>query len=1169
MLPGFSGSLVSEYFAETLLQEMFEGALGERTRDAARRQFWNWRRGPARQMGPVTSARGVHDLAAVPLIRALGFVPALLFTDAGGAFVLSSLGDPAGTPVLLAAPWSEPLDGVWRLAARSVLATGAAWCLSTNGRRVRLLEVRRAVAGGFVEFDLECAVEDDAAFAALWGMLRRESFEPPALIERVSVASSRHAVGVCKSLRVGVLDAIGALLSGFAGAAPRKTEAETDPADLDGLHEQALTVVYRVLFLLFAESRGLVPLWHPVYRRSYSIEALRDLAERPGRARGLWEALQAVSRLAHSGCRAGNLRVTPFNGRLFAPAATPLAESGRLDDEAARRVVLALSTTAGRAGTGRTRISYRDLGVEQLGAVYESVLDYRPRLVSPTERLEPELSRPTARRQPRPLVVSSRSSGVSSAPSSSEPTLLRGRPVASRAARMDVRLEPGSGVRKATGTFYTPRAITTYLVRRTLAPLAEDTSPEAILALRIVDPAMGSGAFLVAACRYLADAYESALIAAGGCHASDISDGDRRLFRRLVAQRCLYGVDRNPVAVQLARLSLWLCTLAPERPLTFLDHRLLVGDSLIGAAVDDVGRPPPGAARRRSSSRGETPLPLFDADDIGAAIRNVLPARQRVASMPDESLAVVREKERILARITGSSSPLSAWKAAADLWCGFAFRNGNRESSARVYPALADALLLGRSSLPAPVVEQWLAESRAEAATRRFFHWTLEFPEAFYSDEGAPVADAGFDAVIGNPPWDMVRDDNGGSDERASARANADALLRFARSSGVYRAQGDGHANLYQLFVERAFRLTRAGGRMGLVVPWGLASDAGCVGLRRLLLDHSEVDSWVGFENTSAIFPIHRSVRFLLMTASVGGRTDSLPCRLGERDPEVLDSHGESLEPCGRPPAVVLPRRLLERLSPDDLAVPDIRTSADIALLEKIAAAVPFLGSPAAWGAEFGRELNASDDRRHYDGASDGVPVLEGKHVEPFRVRAPANVNRLPANAAVRLLGEARTWDRPRLAYRDVASATNRLTLIAAIVPRGHVTVHTLFCLKTPLPLRDQEFLCGVLNSFVANYLVRLRVTTHVTTRIMSRLHVPRPSPQSSLFATVADLSAHLLRSPSPQQDLAYPALQAAVAHLYDLTADELRHILGTFPLIDGQTKTETMARYESCELAK
>ncbi len=618
---------------------------------------------------------------------------------------------------------------------------------------------------------------------------------------------------------------------------------------------------------------------------------------------------------------------------------------------------------------------------------------------------------------------------------------------------------------------------------------------------------------------------------------------------------------------------MWLCTLAPERPLTFLDHHLLVGDSLIGASADDVGRPPPGAARPRPARRSERSLPLIDVEDIGPAIRGVLPARLRVASMPDEDLATVREKERVLARIAGPSSPLSAWKAAADLWCGFAFRGGHRNSNARVYPALADAILFGRSSLPAATADRWLAEGRTTAAAHRFFHWTLEFPEVFYSPDGAPVAGAGFDAVIGNPPWDMVRNDNRGGDADVAAGEDgagedAGGLLRFVRSSGVYRAQGDGHANLYQLFVERAFRLARSGGRMGLVVPWGLAADVGCAGLRRLLLDHSHVDSLVGFENTAAIFPIHRSVRFLLVTASVGGRTDALPCRLGERNPAVLDAPVESAGPDGGPRGVALPRRLLERMSPDDLAVPDIRTHADVALLEKVAATVPFLGSPDGWSAEFGRELNASDDRRHFQSGSAGLPVLEGKHIEPFQVRAPADVRRLPVPAAVQLLDEARSWGRQRLAYRDVASATNRLTLIAAIVPAGCVTVHTLFCLKTPLEPPDQAFLCGILNSFVANFLVRLRVTTHVTTRIVSRLPVPRPPAHSASYTRVADLCARLLQSPAPQHDSAYPALQAVVARLYRLTADELRHILSTFPLIDERIKAETMVNYESCDLA-
>jgi hypothetical protein len=234
-----------------------------------------------------------------------------------------------------------------------------------------------------------------------------------------------------------------------------------------------------------------------------------------------------------------------------------------------------------------------------------------------------------------------------------------------------------------------------------------------------------------------------------------------------------------------------------------------------------------------------------------------------------------------------------------------------------------------------------------------------------------------------------------------------------------------------------------------------------------------------------------------------------------------------------------------------------------------VAATVPFLGSPRGWGVEFGRELNASDDRRHFSPGPGGLPVLEGKHIDPFQVRVPADGRRLPEATAATLLEEARTWGRPRLAYRDVASATNRLTLVAAIVPAGAVTVHTLFCLRTPLAPRDQDVLCGVLNSFVANYLVRQRVTTHVTARIMSRLPVPRPPAHAPLHATVAILAAHLLTSPAPQQDPVYAKLQAAVAHLYGLTGDELRHILSTFPLIDDATKAQTLARYESCDLAK
>src|SRR5207245_4115685 len=174
------------------------------------------------------------------------------------------------------------------------------------------------------------------------------------------VESERHSASVCRSLREGVLEASKLLLQALA--------ARRVPA-VDGAFDQALTIVYRLLFLLFAEARALVPVWHPVYRESYSLEALRAAVEGPhgalpGPALGLWDALRAIARLAHAGCSAGDLRVTAFNGRLFAPARTPLAERRNLDDEAARRALLALATRPAADRAARERIAYRDLGVE-------------------------------------------------------------------------------------------------------------------------------------------------------------------------------------------------------------------------------------------------------------------------------------------------------------------------------------------------------------------------------------------------------------------------------------------------------------------------------------------------------------------------------------------------------------------------------------------------------------------------------------------------------------------------------------------------------------------------------------------------------------------------------------------------------------------------------------
>src|SRR5262249_32313375 len=204
------------------------------------------------------------------------------------------------------------------------------------------------------------------------------------------------------------------------------------------------------------------------------------------------------------------------------------------------------------------------------------------------------------------------------------------------------------------------------------------------------------------------------------------------------------------------------------------------------------------------------------------------------------------------------------------------------------FPTLSDAILTGQCVLPRKEADHFLKIAEVSATARRFFHWELEFPEVFFDATGQRKPDAGFAAVVGNPPWDMVRADHDTRDHSRSREESA-AVVRFTRDAGVYEAQSDGHANRYQLFLERSLALTRPGGRVGLVLPAGLTADHGSARLRRWLLSRCSVDALVGFDNKQAIFPIHRSVRFLLLTGSSGAATTSIGCRFGELDPTILE----------------------------------------------------------------------------------------------------------------------------------------------------------------------------------------------------------------------------------------------------------------------------------------
>ena len=1035
MIAGVSGELLSgAYLASCVAGEQARGAPPT---SAWMRGVVRWWRRAAATLGPASAPRAVFDVGARPLLDLLGLTVTRVESHTWGyAAVVEYQGEPVAT--LVCRTWGTAPASAWRQALGGSLVAQLPWALLFGGDTLTLVDATRPWSRRVLTFDFPVAFQQPSALLALWALTSGPSLKGGAgsALAAVIAGSDNATTAVCASLGQGVLEALEALMRELAARTRGQAARPTLPDRL--VFDQALTIVYRLLFLLFAEARQLVPVWHRVYREAYSVEALCDRLIANPRSRGVWCALQAMARLAHVGCHADDLRVTAFNGRLFAPARTPLGEGRHLPDRAAAGAVLALGTSASPGG--RRRVAFHDLGVEQLGAVYERVLEYEPV------------------REPRTRTLA---------------------------------LRPTSAERKTTGSFYTPRAMTDFLVRRTLGSLVEGRSADAILALRVLDPAMGSGAFLVAACRYLAERIEQARLAEGSWVDGEVTGTDRAELARTVAERCLYGIDRNPTAVQLARLSLWLVTLSADRPLTFLDHHLVAGNSLVGARLEDLVYAP-----ARGPSRDDRQLSLFDDDARQTWGRRVVPERSRLATDPSHSAADVRAKERRLERLSAPDGPSDRWTRAADLWCGLAI--GGRRVPSGLYADLQQHIVGGPTALPARELARRVDEAVAAARGLDAAHWELLFPEVFLDGNGLPREDAGFDAVIGNPPWEVLRGDTGDASQRAGGRDEAGAMLRFIRSTTHYGLHASGHVNQYQLFVERALRALGPRGRLGLILPSGLQSDVGSAGLRRAIFDRCRLDTWIAFDNRRAIFPIHRSMRFVVMTGTYGGRTELLPAAEGGSDAATLARLPDNPRGIDAAlPRVMVPRGFLERWDPAHLTIPRLAAPEDLAIAEK-ALLAPVSSDAAGWGMVFGRELNATDDRRHFitrDQQLPGsaLPIVEGKHLRPFGVDVAATATFIPRAQAHALLGTR--WTHPRVCYRDVASASNRVTLIAAVLPQGVVSTHTVFCAKTRLTDADAWCLTGLLNSLVTNYLVRLQMSTHVTAALMARLPVPRPTP--------------------------------------------------------------------------
>ena len=743
--------------------------------------------------------------------------------------------------------------------------TGVAAGLLFNGTALRLISAPRGESSGWLDFRVADMLPTagrpiSTAMRLLLGQTRLLSVPRPKRLAALLEDSRKYQNEVSERLAEQVLHALYELLRGFQAAHDTsKGELLREPLaeNPDEVYRGLLTVVLRLVFLLYAEERDMLP-QDETFLGAYSLAGLyerlrEDAALHPDtmdQRFGGYAQLLALFRMVHDGARAGTMRLPPRHGALFDPDRDRFLEGRgaggarqideRIDpplvpDGTIYRVLEKLIVLDGE------RISYRALDVEHVGSVYETMMGFR------LETAEG-------------LTVAIRAAKKQGAPAAVNLNRLLDQPPANRAKWLQERtdrkltdrlrraagdagtmealhaaldlvidrnatpdLVPGGAMvlqpseeRRRSGSHYTPRELTEPIVRTALAPIFDrlraegggSLRPEQILDLKVCDPAMGSGAFLVEACRQLGDA----LVAAWQAHDAmpEIPPDENEIIfaRRQVAQRCLYGVDRNPKAVDLAKLSLWLVTLAKDHPLTFLDHALRPGDALVGLSrrqldafhwKDDAEPFQAGfeamRAREHLAKASELRRRIWEADDS-------------VSEMELRHLCDDARDETDNVRLLG------------DLALAAFFEGAKPKQREDIRRQLADAVQRGEMHR----YQGWTDELRRKEPPLAPFHWEIEFPEVF--DRENP----GFDAVVGNPPF---------AGKNTVAAANVAGYPDWLKQ---VHEESHGNADLVAHFFRRAFGLLRTGGTSGLIATNTIAQgDTRSTGLRWICTNGGEI----------------------------------------------------------------------------------------------------------------------------------------------------------------------------------------------------------------------------------------------------------------------------------------------------------------------------------------
>ncbi len=976
------------------------------------------------------------------------------------------------------------------------------WALVCNGRQLRLLrDAATLTRPSYLEIDLQDLLTGQryAEFALAWHLLhasRAGGADPQTAIwERWREAGKEEGTRVREGLREGVTQALITLGEGFlAHPANERLRQDLRQGDLtgDGLFQQLLRLVYRLIFLFNVEERGLL---HPqddspeahrarqAYTAGYALARLRDYCLKR-RARNRFDDLWQAARIVFRGLDQGEPRLAlPALGGLFAAAQCPNLDQAALDNAHCLAALQALRWS-NRQGN-LAPVDYRNMGPEELGSVYESLLE-----------LVPEIDLPARRFGFIGLTAAGATAG---------------------------------NARKLTGSYYTPDALVQELIKSALDPVIEqrlqahpDNPTAALLDLKVIDPACGSGHFLLAAARRLAERLAQ-LRAEAQAEGGAVKPRDYRHALREVIGRCIHGVDRNPMAIELARTALWLEGYEEGRPLGFLDHHLQCGDALLGVLdlksleygiPKEAFKPLSGddkalcksltltntgglnqfkRDRERRAAGMARGLALEGSDELAALVA--------LEALPEETPAQIAAKEAAY-RQHLERARTSRLRQAADLLLGAFLLPKTGDAGA--IPTSRTLYLELFSDSHDQAHQRQRQAATAACAQARVFHWQLAFPQVF--------AQGGFDCVLGNPPWERIKlqeeeffatrhrdvaearnkaersqriqwlaegmlashlypelehspverqTEQGLHAEFIQARRTAEAASVFmhlkGEDGGRFPLTGIGDVNTYALFAETMYQIAATQGRAGFIVPTGIATDDSTKAFFGHISQSGRLVSLLDLENREKLFPaVDSRMKFCLLTLGAAEQAEFV--FFATQPDQLKDSRRRfSLTP-----------EEFRLINPNTLTCPVFRSERDAELTKKLYRAAPVLiaegkedGNPwciqvrrifdmakaevvgnclsepqPGYVRMFEAKLLHQYDHRWatYDVNGNRDVTLEERKDPDFAVNPRYWVNKIDVEQRINAKGWNRSW---LIGWRDITNATNERTVIASVLPEA------------------------------------------------------------------------------------------------------------------------------------